>query len=75
MIEKQNKPDISFVLPSFNERKNILPLLDELLELSDIYKLELIVIDDNSTDGTSSLVRERAKKDRKIRLINRLGRS
>ena len=75
MIDKANKPDISFVLPSFNERNNILPLLDELLELSDIYELELIVVDDNSTDGTSSLVRERAKKNRKIRLINRLGRS
>ncbi len=75
IIEEANKSDISFVLPSFNERKNILPLLDELLELSDVYELELIVIDDNSTDGTSSLVRERAKKDRKIRLINRLGRS
>ncbi len=75
IIEEANKSDISFVLPSFNERNNILPLLDELLELSDIYELELIVIDDNSTDGTSSLVRERAKKNRRIRLINRLGRS
>ena len=75
IIEESSKSDISFVLPSFNERYNILPLLDELLELSDVYELELIVIDDNSTDGTSLLVRERAKKDRKIRLINRLGRS
>ena len=75
IIEEESKSDISFVLPSFNECNNILPLLDELLELSDVYELELIVIDDNSTDGTSSLVRELAKKDRKIRLINRLGRS
>ena len=75
IIKEANKSDISFVLPSFNERNNILPLLDELLELSDVYELELIVIDDNSTDGTSSLVRERAKKNRRIRLINRLGRS
>ena len=66
VIEETSKSDISFVLPSFNERNNILPLLDELLELSDVYELELIVIDDNSTGGTSSLVRERAKKDRKI---------
>ncbi len=75
MSEKKDKPYISFVLPSFNERNNIITLLDELLKLTDIYELELIVIDDNSTDGTSSLVRERTKKDRKIRLINRLGRS
>jgi len=37
IIEEGNQSDISFVLPSYNERNNILPLLDELLELSDVY--------------------------------------
>ena len=69
------KENISVILPTFNEQKNILPLLNELLELSPIYEIELIVIDDNSTDGTSSLVREYAQKDRRVRIINRLGRS
>ncbi len=69
------KINLSVILPTFNERKNILTLLDELLRLSDSYEIELIVVDDSSTDGTSSSVRELAKKDRRIRLINRLGRA
>ena len=67
--------DLSVILPTFNERNNILPLLDELLKLSNLYEIELIVVDDNSMDGTPSLVRELAKEDRRIRLINRLGRA
>ena len=69
------KINLSVILPTFNERKNILPLLDELLNLSELYEIELIVVDDRSIDGTSSLVRELAQKDRRIRLINRLGRA
>ncbi len=69
------KINLSVILPTFNERNNILILLDELLKLSGSYEIELIVVDDNSSDGTSSLVREIAKKNRRIRLINRLGRA
>ena len=66
---------LSFVLPTFNESENIILLLDELLSNFGDFQLELIVIDDNSSDGTHNLVRERAKKDSRIRLINRLDRS
>ena len=69
------KINVSVILPTFNERKNILILLDKLLKLSNSYEIELIVVDDSSTDGTASAVRELAKKDRRIRLINRLGRA
>ena len=69
------KINLSVILPTFNERNNIQPLLDDLLKLSDVYELELIVVDDSSPDGTSSLVRELAKEDRRIRLINRFGRA
>ena len=67
--------NLSVILPTFNERNNIQPLLDDLLNLSAAYELELIVIDDNSTDGTSFFVRELAQRDRRIRLINRVGRA
>ena len=69
------KINLSVILPTFNERNNILSLLDELLKLSESYEIELIVVDDSSTDGTSSSVRELAQADRRIRLINRLGRA
>ena len=69
------KINLSVILPTFNERNNILPLLNQLLNLSQSYEIELIVVDDSSIDGTSSLVRELAKEDRRVRLINRLGRA
>ena len=69
------KINLSIILPTFNERNNIQPLIDDLLKLSDAYELELIVVDDSSTDGTSLMVRKLAQRDRRIRLINRVGRA
>ncbi len=71
----KTKITLSIILPTFNERINIEALLDELLKFSSTYELELIVIDDCSTDGTSVFVRELAQRDRRIRIINRVGRS
>ena len=66
---------ISIVLPTYNESQNIVPLIKKLLELSDLYELELIVVDDNSHDGTTTLVREISQKDKRIRLLYRIDRS
>ena len=71
----KTKINLSVILPTFNERNNIQPLIDDLLKLSDAYELELIVVDDSSTDGTSLMVRKLAQRDRRIRLINRVGRA
>ena len=71
----KTKINLSVVLPTFNEKKNIQPLIDDLLKLSEVYELELIVVDDSSTDGTSSIVRQLAQNDRRIRFINRVGRA
>ena len=70
-----SKQNVSVVLPTFNERNNISPLIDELLRLSESYDIELIIVDDNSSDGTASIVRKIAQKDRRIRLIKRIGRA
>lgn len=66
---------VSIVLPTYNERQNIQPLLEELLLLKQFFQLEVLVIDDDSSDGTADLVRELAHRDSTIRLIRRLGRS
>lgn len=56
-------------LPTYNESGNIGPLIDELLALdSDI---EVLVVDDNSPDGTWRLVQERAARDNRVLLIHR----
>jgi dolichol-phosphate mannosyltransferase len=66
---------LSIVLPSYNERQNIDPIVAELLVLREHYALELIVVDDDSTDGTADRVRELAHGESALRLIRRVGRS
>ena len=65
---------ITFILPTFNEEKNIISLIKEILISNIEYQIEIIVVDDNSNDNTQSLVREFSRNDRRVRLINRVGR-
>ena len=41
---------ISFILPTYNEENNIIPLIKEILSLDDDYFIEIIVVDDNSSN-------------------------
>jgi Glycosyltransferases involved in cell wall biogenesis len=66
---------LSVVLPTYNERDNIQPLLDKLLPLREQYDLEILVVDDDSADGTAELVRDLAHHERCLRLIRRVGRA
>ncbi len=66
---------VTIVLPTFNERPNIQPILQQLLELQSRFQLELIVVDDDSADGTADLVKELAQREPTLRLIRRVGRS
>ncbi len=70
----QNKI-ISVIIPTYNEYKNLPKLLDQLLNLETIFEKEIIIVDDNSSDGTQNLARSYSQNDRRIRLISRLGRS
>ena len=46
-------PQLSLVIPVYNERDNIGPLIDEIeAELADRLRYEIIVVDDASDDGT-----------------------
>ena len=66
---------LSVVLPTYNERESIAPLIQKLFSISGVYDLEILIVDDDSTDGTAELVKELARNDNRIRLIRRLGRS
>ncbi len=65
---------LSIVIPTFNERANIEPLLEGLgLALAGL-EWEVIFVDDDSPDGTAELVRARARLDRRIRCLRRIDR-
>ena len=56
-------------LPTYNEADNIISLIEALLRVHP--KLEVLVIDDNSPDGTWQIVRDRAEKDPRVHLLHR----
>ncbi|GAB3573610.1 glycosyltransferase family 2 protein [Spirosoma luteolum] len=51
-----NRPDVSIVVPAFNEEATILPMLSSLSRLSTHYKTEIIVANNNSSDRTQELL-------------------
>jgi len=68
-------PRVSIVLPTYNERGNIGSLLEQLLPLKARFELEILVVDDDSADGTADLVRQLAHGEPCLRLIRRVGRA
>jgi dolichol-phosphate mannosyltransferase len=63
-------PLISIILPTYNERENIAPLIARLRE-SMRWSHELLVVDDSSPDGTAGEVRRLAADLPNLRLIVR----
>jgi glycosyltransferase involved in cell wall biosynthesis len=49
-----NPPDISIVVPAFNEAKSLAQVLDKIHALK-LSQAEIIVVDDGSTDGTAEI--------------------
>ena len=62
---------ILITLCTYNEVDNLRGLIPELLSL--VPTANILVIDDNSPDGTGALVAEMAKRDDRVRLLSRPG--
>jgi len=61
-------PLISIMIPARNEVVNIKTCLTSLLK-QDYPNIEILVLDDNSSDDTSPIVRKIAEKDSRVKLI------
>jgi chlorobactene glucosyltransferase len=61
-------PLVSVLIPARNEENNIRRILNSMLK-QDYRNLEILVLDDNSTDATGHIVEEFVKKDGRIKLI------
>jgi dolichol-phosphate mannosyltransferase len=67
-------PQLSIVVPTFNERDNVTVLYRRLdATLKDV-SWEVIFVDDNSPDGTWDVVRGLAQQDSRVRCVRRIGR-
>jgi len=69
------KPKLGMVIPTLNEAGNIPTLLDRLRTALDPgnVEYELIVVDDDSQDGTADVAREYAKQDSRVSVFVRKG--
>jgi dolichol-phosphate mannosyltransferase len=67
-------PELTIVVPTFNEHDNIVPLLDGLKSVLGGITWEAIFVDDDSPDGTAEAVRAAGRHDTRVRCIQRIGR-
>ncbi len=61
-------PRVSVVVPMYNAQDHLAQCLDSVLSQT-LRDLELICVDDGSSDGTCRLVEERAARDARVRLL------
>lgn len=62
--------DCTVVIPTYNERENIVPLIERVLALP---RFRVLVVDDNSPDGTGALVAAQAQHEPRVSLLARAG--
>jgi glycosyltransferase involved in cell wall biosynthesis len=65
-------PVVSVVVPAYNESENLPELYRQLVEVFDSLqaRLELLVVDDASNDGTLDWLRKTSGTDRRVRFIS-----
>ena len=67
-------PELTVVVPTLNERDNIAPLVELLDTALAGIAWEVIFVDDDSRDDTAAAVRAMARRDGRVRCLQRIGR-
>jgi dolichyl-phosphate beta-glucosyltransferase len=68
-------PELSLIIPAYNEERRLGGALTRIRDYFDAHPagaagIEIIVVDDGSTDGTAHLVEERARQNPALRLVS-----
>jgi len=69
--KRNNDRDVVVAIPCYNERENLPRLVPEVLAADE--RIRVIVIDDNSPDGTGELADELAAENPRVEVIHRPG--
>lgn len=64
------RPKVSISVPVYNMEKYLCQCLDSLINQT-LQDIEIVIVNDGSTDGSDSICNEYAKKDSRIKLISK----
>jgi len=67
--------ELAVIIPALNEAPNIEPLLERLSAVLSGIEWEAVFVDDDSRDGTATLIRGIALENPRVRLLERIGRT
>ncbi len=67
-------PELTVVVPCYNEQPNVAPLVEKLDAALAGIAWEVVFVDDDSPDGTAAEARRLAQADSRVRCIRRIGR-
>ena len=63
--------EVSVIIPTFNESQNILRVINEIENALKNFDYEIIVVDDNSPDGTADTVKKYTTSNSRVSCIKR----
>lgn len=67
-------PELAVIVPTYNEADSISAVVAALEQALSGIEWELIVVDDDSPDGTAEQVRRLGRRDPRVRVLQRIGR-
>lgn len=57
------------IIPTYNEKENVGKIIPQVLEMDE--RIDVLIVDDNSPDGTGEIVEELSRSHERIRIIHR----
>jgi dolichol-phosphate mannosyltransferase len=66
-------PMLSLIIPTYNESQNIVDMVNKVETLLSCLSFEIIIVDDNSPDGTGKIAHALNHKHGNIRILTRRG--
>ena len=66
--------ELTIIVPTLNERGNLMPLIDRLERALAGIRWEVIFVDDDSRDGSADVLRDLQQRLPHVRAIRRIGR-
>ncbi len=74
MADEQHLKKVVVMIPTFNEAENIPDLVGEILDLPVKEQISVLVVDDNSPDGTGALAQKLSEEDPRVHALIRVKR-